>query len=531
MHIRYYNKEESMQFRFWIILLFSLIFTTQETDAQKLHPVRLEVPGDLNVENYHVEPVGKQGVLVFYETNETNEEGKRLWYFALLGTKLEQKWIKSVPLDTKLDYIESAQDKGKAFFLFKNREKVSRDYDIYEIVVFHKKELHFTSITGSIPYKSEITGFEVIRNMALIGLKLEKHQVDLAFVDLSTGEIKPVHLNKEEDALIESIYADAKTRQFYVVTKYYNSVTFFKDIIYVFDVGGNEKATMEVEYPDNLRLPRNHQIASVSKSEITLLGTYDLITARRPSWKDVSESEDSEQEATSAGFFYLKFNKGKQEKLVFYDFMKFDNTYYSVHGKEVTMTKSKDETFKKVNVFYKINNPKITSLGDETVFSVELYKPKYRDETRMDYDFYGRPYPINYRIFDGYEFYDVIFAGFDKNGNMLWNNDFAISNLSSYSLGDHVMLVADNDLITLAYVNEGKIITRTFEKSHDLSDREKIPLETAFKKDRVTQDENNKMKHWYDDYYLVYGYQKLRNRSLQDKSNRTVFFINKLAFK
>ncbi len=520
-----------MRIGFFMFWLFSGTLFGPAVKAQKLHPVRLEVPGDLNADVYKIEPVGEKGVLVFYETNETDNDGKRVWYFALVDTKLKQKWLKSVPLNIKLTYVTSTQGNHKVYFLFKNREKVSRDYDIYEIVVFDTRAEHFTSISGSIPYKSKIAGFSVIANTACVGLNMENRKADLAFIDLTTGEINPIHLDKEDEALIETIHVDNKSKRFYVVIKYFNSVTFFKDVVYAYNLHGKQVAAMETDYPDNIRLPRNHRFASISKDHISIIGTYDLITGKRPSWKDVSVEDDVEKDATSAGFFFLSFNMGKQEKLVFYDFMKFDNTYYSVHGKEITMTKNKDNSFKKVNVFYKINNPKITRLVDESVFSVELYKPKYRTETRMDYDFYGRPYPINYQIFDGYSFYDVIFAGFNKTGNMVWNNDFAVSDLISFSLGDHVILVPDNKLLTLAYVNEGNIISQTFDKSHDLSDREKIPLETAFKKDRIVQDENNKLKHWYGDYYLVYGYQKLRNRSMQDKSNRSVFFINKIAFK
>ena len=531
MHIRCFTVDKyNMRSWFSIFSFITVLLFSQLTMAQKLLPVRLEVPGDINADVYHVESLGEQGALVFYETNETNSDGKRLWYFALLGTNLKQQWLKSVPLDTKLTFDKGTQTKNEAYFLFKNREKVSRDYDVYEIVIFHKNENHFTSLTGSIPYKSKISGFQVVGNSACIGLQMENQKADLAFIDLSSGEISPFHLNREKEAHIERIHVDKRSKRFYVVTKYFNTVTFFKDVIYEFDSFGKEKRTFEVSYPDNLRLPRNYRFSSISKGNIALLGTYDLITARRPSWKDIQQKDDAEKEATSAGFFYLNFKQGKQEKLVFYDFLKFDNTYYSVHGKEVKLTKS-DESFKKVNVFYKINNPKITTVGNEKVFSVELYKPKYKTETRMDYDFYGRPYPINYQIFDGYSFYDVIFAGFDKTGNMVWNNDFAINGLTSFSLGDHVILLPDKQLLTLAYVNEGKIIAQTFKQSHDLSDREKLPLETAFKKDRIMQDENNKLKYWYDDYYLVYGYQKLRNRSLNDKSNRTVFFINKVAFK
>ena len=499
--------------------------------AQKLLPVRLEVAGDLDVESYHVEPVGAGELLVFYQSTEINDKGKSIWYFALLNNVLKQQWLKSVPVQSKMVFNTMAKANGNIYFLFKNREKVSRDYDVYEIVIYDTKGQHFTSLTGSIPFKSKITGFQILNNTACLGLQMDKYKADVAFIDLTTGEINPVHLNKEQEVLIETVYADKPAKKFYVVAKYFNSVTFFSDDIYVFSPDGKTLKLLKVDYPDNLRIPRNYKFARITASQISILGTYDLLAGRKPSWNDLQEDTDYESKALAAGFFFLNFKNDKQDKFAFYDFMKFDNTYYSVHGKEIRTTKNSSNSQKNINVFYKISNPIITKTDKATVFSVELYKPYFETESRMDYDFYGRPYPTTYQVFAGYEYYDVIFSGFDDNGNMIWNNDFPITDLKTYSLKNHVIAVTDNDFITFAYVNKGKIISRTFKGSSDLGDREATPLETAFKKDRIVQDENNRLKHWYDDYYLVYGYQKLKNRSLQDKSTRTVFYINKIAFK
>lgn len=520
-----------MQVRFFFIWFFTVVLMSNVSFGQKLLPVRIEVPGDLDVESYHVEPLGEQGVLVYYQTGEADEKGNVLWAFALLDTKLKQKWIKSIPLGRTLLLSSVTSDNGKVFFLFKNHEKVSRDYDIYEIVIFNKKTEHFTNVSGSIPYKSDIAGFEVIMNTACIGLKLNNQKADLAFVDLISGAIQPVHLDMESSALIETMHVDRKTKEFYIVVKYYNSVTFFKDIIYLFDKTGKELDKLKVEYPDNIRLPRNYRFASISKNSLTLLGTYDLITAKRPSWNSISDNDNSNDETLTAGIFYLKFVNGKQKKLIFYDFTKFDKAYASSQGREVHISKDKSDNSRLVNIYYRTGVPKIVSLGNETVIYVELFKPVYKTETRMDYDFYGRQYPITYQVFDGYDYYDVIFAGINSDGNLLWNNDFSIDNLKSHSPTNHVIAVTDKQLLTMAYVNNGKIVSQTFDKSNDLSDKEKVSLETVFAKDQIIQDENNKIKYWYDDYYLVYGYQKLKNRTLENKSYRTVFFINKIAFK
>ena len=519
--------------RFYLLLILFVFQVVPALQAQKLKPVRLEVPGNLNVETYKVEAIGSEGVIVFYESS-TVEESKRIWFFALLDTKFKQKWLKKVSLNDNMVFVKARQTSNKVFFLFKNFGKTGKDYDIYQIVVFDKIDQHFVSISGSLPLNVSIQDFVVIGNNGCIALNKKGFEADLAFIDLTTGEITPVHLNKEDGAIIESLYSNLKDRRFYVVVKYYNKVTYFKDVVSAYNTEGKELFSIQSEYPNNLRLPRNHKFVKITKDEIDIAGTYDLITGRRPDWKDVS-SEDN-REAMTAGFFYLKFKEGKQVALKFYDFLKFGNIHFTFSGNQIKMTKEDKEnagkeSSKKVNLYYFVNNPEVTKIGDETIFSVELYKPYYVTETRMDYDFYGRMYPYTYEVFAGYEFYNVVFAGFDNTGNILWNNDFPVSDLLTYSLDDHIIMVTDPPLLTMAYITKGELVSQTFEGAKDIEDREKIKIETVFKKDRIVEDENNKIVHWYGDYYLVYGYQRIKNRALADKTNRTVFFMNKVAFK
>jgi hypothetical protein len=148
----------------------------------------------------------------------------------------------------------------------------------------------------------------------------------------------------------------------------------------------------------------------------------------------------------------------------------------------------------------------------------------------MDYDFYGRPYPYTYNIFSGYDFYDVIVAGISEKGDLIWSNDFRIEDMLTYSLKRKSVVFNDDNFITLAYVNNGNVISQTVEGPADI-DRNTMKIGTDFPQDKVTQEENSHIVSWYDDVFLIYGYQKLRNRTLEDKSTRNIFYINKIAYK
>jgi hypothetical protein len=147
----------------------------------------------------------------------------------------------------------------------------------------------------------------------------------------------------------------------------------------------------------------------------------------------------------------------------------------------------------------------------------------------MEYDYYGRPVPYTYQVFGGYDFYDVIVVGLSEDGDLIWNNDFPINNLRSVDLDRKSTIFNDDNFISIAYVNKGKIHLQTIEGPVDIGQVE-TPIESKIQKDRITEDDFNHIEYWYDKYYLVYGYQKLKNRTLEDQSVRTAFYMNKIAY-
>jgi hypothetical protein len=185
---------------------------------------------------------------------------------------------------------------------------------------------------------------------------------------------------------------------------------------------------------------------------------------------------------------------------------------------------------KTLTAFYHMLDPQVIKIKNQYVFSVEVYKPYYRAETRMDYDYYGRPMPYTYNIFDGFKFYDVILAGLSEDGDLVWNNDFAIRDLKTYDLARNSTVFEDGNFVSIAYVNNGKIFLQTIEGPVDIGSAD-VQIETKLNKDRVSADDNNHIIHWYDDFFLTYGYQKINNRTLGDQSIRTVFYTNKIAYK
>ncbi|MFK5856464.1 MAG: hypothetical protein QM503_10065 [Bacteroidota bacterium] len=515
------------------ILLFLLLLSINTTYAQKLDAVRIEVPSDINVEQFHVETIGKNGMLIYYESREVNKEQKRKWYFGLFDTNLKQKWLKFVPLFDKMEFISTIAANGNMYFLFKNINSERFEFGYYEIVIYNIQKQAFSQISGSIPLKAEVAGFDIIQSTACIALNLKKRETDIVFINLITGDVEPVHINEGVQGYIEALYADKTNNLFYVAIKQNRDRRYISDHLLSYSMGGKLVSELNIENTESIKYIRDYVFVPRNRNELLIFGTYDILTGRTLSFKDIEE----EKEAKNAGMFFMKIENRKQESLKFYDFMGFKNISGAIRLKDISTVKLPDDSVQTtprnqlISTSFSLSDPKVFKTDNDIyIFSADAYRPYYRTETRMDYDFYGRPYPYTYNIFSGYEFYDVIVTGISPDGNLLWNNDFSIDDVLTYSTQRNSVVFEDDNFITMAYVNNGKIISQTIEGPVDI-DKSKMKIGTNFPQDRVSQDENNHIVSWYGDYFLIYGYQKLKNRTLGEQSTRVVFFANKITYR
>jgi len=509
-----------------------ILFIYLSSYGQSLDAIRLEVESDIDAEAFRVETIGKDGLLIFYVSNELDKEKKRKWYFGLFDNGLTQNWLKFIALADKIEFVKSFRDSKNIYLFFKNSGRDRSDYGYYEIVTYNIRKQDFSKISGSIPAKAEYAGIDIIGNTACLGLNLKKYETDLVFINLNDGELTPVHIDKETPGYIESIYADRVTNQFYVAIKQNRDRRYISEHIIAYSSSGKQVSNVKITGTEPLKYFKDYVMTS-NNNELLVFGTYNVITEKNPTFKDMED----DLENRSAGMFYMKFVDGKQVSLKYYDFMGFSNISGAIGRNNFVTTKlsnSKDTTQRANNMVsaaFNLSKPLVyKSPNNEYVFSVEVFQPYYKTETRMDYDFYGRPYPYTYNVFQGYDYYDVIVAGISPSGDLNWSNDFPIDDMLTYSRSRKTVVFNDDRFVLLAYINNGNVVYQMIDGSSDI-DRSKMKIGTDYPQDRVIDEENSHIMHWYDDYFLIYGYQKIKNRTLGDKSTRTVFYTNKIAYK
>lgn len=515
-----------------IFLFIIFIFIASTANAQSIDAVRVEVPSDIDGERFRIETLDSIGMMIFYESQELNREtSKRKWYFGFFDIKLQQKWLKFVDLSDKIEFIKTVRKGNNVYLLFKNINGERFEYGFYEIVKYNILKESFSVISGSIPLNASVAGFDIIGNIACVALNLKHRTSDLVFVNLDNGDVFPVNVNKDNSGLIETVYAAKNT--FYIAVKQNRDGRYIHEYIQSYSVDGKLRWELMIKDVDALKYFRDYVFVKNDNNELLVFGSYGIVTGRTLSFKDL-DKEDHENQ--SAGIFFLKIADGKQKVLTYYDFFKLGTiagilkpTDLKRHKKEDSVNVKKNKQV--ISASFNLAGPVVEKIsGNEYLFSMEAYRPHYKTETRMDYDFYGRPYSNTYNIFSGYDFFDVIVSSFDGNGVMLWSNDLAIEDILTYSRERNSEVFIDDDYLTLAYVNNGNIFSQIIDGQKDI-EKSKIKIGTDFAKDQIVEDRFNRITHWYGDYFLIYGYQKIKNRSRNEKASRTVFYVNKIAYK
>ena len=187
------------------------------------------------------------------------------------------------------------------------------------------------------------------------------------------------------------------------------------------------------------------------------------------------------------------------------------------------------------------------------VLVAEVYTPHYRYSNYGNYSgpyspygnqFYS-PYSSysgyggygNSRIFDGYQTTHALVCGFDRGGNLVWDNIFVVENLRRSELEEAVRLQPLGDgRYVLAYLDENKLRYKVINRADNAPNDQHVPIQTAPAPDippterateRATETTQADLLPWYGTRFVASGYQHVR---VEHGHDRNVFFLNSVAF-
>ena len=506
------------------ILLIILAFAL-DAYAQQKTPLRLELNARLTEDSYELITCDKQGLIIFFEEDEVLENGKKNWHFALFDQRLQEGWMGMAELQKGMAFYKEAL-LGDLLYLFFTDVDGKRSIDVdFQVVKIQLGDGNISVFDGQNQEKAEPSAFKVINDKIWIGLVQKRTEAELAVLDLTTGINSIFSIDIPNQNVISEIFYDTADQQVHLIIQNYTSKLQSGLFHQVYNLNGSLISTEEIKAALNERYLNDAMIV-VKAQEIFFLGTYNAEQGKIP-----YEGEDGQSQA--AGFYIAKFEDGEQTFINYYNFLEFENLYNSLSGRDIMKVRKKAEKQKDKDEEYSLNyslllHPVLEYDGN-FILVAEAFYPEYRTVTNMYYDYYGRLMPQTYTVFDGYKYFNGIAASFDREGNMVWDNDIEIWNVLTFDLDKYLNVFIEGGELAMFYTWEGKLNYKIIDIDLQTADSDQASLELKYKKDKVLDETGSRIAHWYDQYFIAYGYQEIKNNSLSN-SKRTVFYINKVAF-
>jgi len=110
------------------------------------------------------------------------------------------------------------------------------------------------------------------------------------------------------------------------------------------------------------------------------------------------------------------------------------------------------------------------------------------------------------------------------------DNTMEVRNLRAFDLFPRQNIFFSGSRAILSYLAEGKIASKIIQENEVSEPLDFTPVGQMNPGDKLVSDSKNRMIPWYDNYFLCYGYQEIKNIALSDNSNRRVFYCTKIRF-
>ncbi|MDJ1472459.1 hypothetical protein QNI19_33065 [Cytophagaceae bacterium DM2B3-1] len=485
------------------------------TRAQLNQVLRLELPlkeDDYEDLIYDVTPLEKQGLLVSTQPRFPSGRDGNVWNITRYDTTLHQIWANQYKVDHLFEPVNTYLDSSYYYVLLAQPD--SKKFKIFRLDLITGDHEWMDGNTLTYIYMTE---FKVLSNTAFIGGIVNYRPVVLTFnfFDKRTRVLPALYEPRTE---LNHIQIDPYQRISNVLI-YTQERNHGKLSVRSFDYSGKVVQNVTLESPKEKGLITG-RITSLNEQEKLIMGHY--------AYKNLPYSQ---------GLFMAKLNGNNQEYIKYFQFNDFKNFFNFMKPRRQEKIKErilkKRQKGKEMLLHYKLLMHDIIETSDQYILVAEAFYPQYRSGTSYGYAYapignLGRSYGD--RVFEGYHYTHAVICGFDKSGNLLWDNSFEIQNIVNYNLREMVEVAFDQDKIILTYPEEGEIHTKVIRGNDVLKEKEKFKIATNFEEDKVIDSDDVNIDFWYNKYFISWGTQEIQGARTVGSSKRRVFYLNKITY-
>ena len=236
---------------------------------------------------------------------------------------------------------------------------------------------------------------------------------------------------------------------------------------------------------------------------------------------------------------------GSRRSLRFYDFANLKHFFDFMSPNRASRVRQRSEKLRAADrvmrLRYRTLIHDLIPFEDGYVMVAEVYFPHYRYNNYGPGFAYSPYYYSGYgnanwasgnRNFDGYRVTHALVCGFDKRGNLLWDNTFVMKDVVRYTLDETVRLriLPDGHRLAVAYLDNDKLNYKIIDRTAASPNGLHVNLTTSAlpsAKEKASNTSQEGLVTWYGNRLLAYGYQHVR----ADRSpDRDVFFLNAVSF-
>lgn len=507
-----------------IFLVFILLFNFSGF-AQSDPFLRIEIETQSDEATYKILPCDNNGLVMFYQTN-LQENDYNFWIFINYDKFLQESWKVDIPLYNNMHY-KDYQIKGDYLYAFFHDSELKKaDSYNFQILKLDIKKGTYEMFSGLVPDNATFVSFDIIENLVLMGFNMEDYVVGIYSYNTEKKETRTVYEIIENAAEFESFFIDPNNNSYStLINRHMSKTSHFLELT-SFNLDGTQIDKRQI-IPDPGKKFNTGKITVISEVTKLIIGTFDYTDGN-------SIKKSNYFTKATSGFFAVNLNDQNNLKISYQDFLDMENMTGYLKSDEYLEAKRKAEksndTTGKHSVSYSILLHDVIERDSLFYFVGDAYYEDYHLITNTYYDYYGRAVPVSQSVFDGYRYFNTFISCYDIDGNKQWDNGMEIFNILTFDLKRRGNVYFTGNEVVMAYNHEGKISSKIIKGSKVVEGVESFPIETTFGNDKITEDTKSNMVHWYDNYFIAYGFQTIRNNSLIKNNKRTVFYINKLAF-
>lgn len=497
--------------RFRLIYAFIFICFFSRGYAQIEQPLRVEIDLENSNEDYSVVPVGEYGVVMYTLSPEkVPQRTKVKWLFTGYDTEFKEYWKSGYIIDASYSIRERCYADGYLYFLFGKYGR--EDMVITELNV---RTGEIRSKTGKLPKKFILSSLDVYKNSVYINGRVKKGPV-LVHMDINSGNYGEVPMKFDGAAVYESIDIDTLNEE---VNMVYSISDNRKRFINIKTFQGKQLLDDLVINPEGNDNLLTGKINMINEKEKVIIGTYSVGNARG-----------------AGGLYFARLIDNSSYVVKYYNFTDFKNFFTFLSDRAVDKIyrkKEKEEARgREFSTEYQFLVHDLIVKDGQYLMVAEAYYATYRSEARP-YTTIINGVPIMQTsyvtVFDGWAYSHAIIVGFDLEGDMLWDNSIEMGDFKSYVLDKRVSVNISFDEVKLAYGTYDNIVTKTIRYNQVVDAKDQISIKTGFQDDVVRSSALSSVSYWYDKYFIVYGYQRIKNTGDDVKRKRSVFYFNKIA--